>query len=208
MKLDIKMLIIGNNSRLYKAFKDKLPSHFACSHRDDFSGLIRAKSVKKVVLLSHSLKDIENEKILNALYQKNVEICYVSTSAVCNPRNLRFRYPRSKRSSEIFINTYCKKYTILRFGLIEGLHDFSKFAGEVPYTSEETFIRYLSCFMMGELDGFYNCFEKKMLDGTFLRTFIYRQYKYVTKLPLYISRPIDLALKKLGYMNYGYVYEQ
>ena len=208
MNNEAQLLVIGNNSRLYKNFGDLFPSHISCSHADQYIDLIKKNNVVKVVLLSHSSNIAENEKLLNDLYVNDVEICYVSTSAVCNTRNMRFKYPRGKRHSEIFINTYFLKYAILRFGLIEGLHDLKYFTGSVPYSTQATLIEHVNRFADGKLEGFYDCFEKITIEGTKSNSLIYRNYKYIARLPVFVSRPLDYFLRRLGYRNYGYVYEQ
>ncbi|WAJ69376.1 hypothetical protein [Catenovulum adriaticum] len=210
----MKTAYIGKNSKVYQLLKNAIfrTGDIEVSYRDDFELLVKNDIVQAVVF-SWSKKLEDNIALFVRLNRSGIKkVYFLSTSATCFESCHRYGYVKNKLIVEQFVVSNFDLFYIVKAGLIENTHDLGKIHGSVPYTSLDG----LACSIneWKKLSSIEDSKEIKLFKVDCLTSqslkllLLYRIYKLSSYLPFFISRPLDIVFKLLGYNNYGYLFRQ
>lgn len=208
-------IFIGKNSKVFKALKPMVfdEEDVEVSHSDNFRKVIEDKNISKAALFSWSKNMDDNVSMLVGLRESGItSIYFMSTSAASYPNCIGYSYVKNKLIAEQFIVSSFDTYSVVKAGLIEGTHDFSRIHGNVPMTKLSSLADSIASWKHGarvEAGDVVSLFENRFVqsESIKIRT-LFKLYSVVNCLPRVLSRPFDLAFKILGYSNYGYLYRQ
>jgi len=209
----MRNIIIGRNSKVWTEIglrKNELSGIWeAISHSDikEFEFL----EGDRIWILAYSMIAAENISMLDTLRSCDLnDFVYISSAStnVCDYTDC-YRYPRLKREAA----NYAKKHLhakILTIGLV--VKDFEALpAGTTCATTVGLFFDFLNNYSSSHL-GENETFLFEMIERSFKTKFeenLYNLYGTMQNFSLSfpcLLRPIDLALKLMGYRWYGYLY--
>lgn len=208
----MSVILVGKNSRLYKAFQFEFNSliDHSISHSEIASYKFKKDDV--LILLSYSNNLEEQITLLEGIKKAAVSrvIVFSSAAAVVGELHDCYKYPTAKLKIERAIKYYIENYQIIRMGTVVDEGSSRKYRGMCI-----TYIYELRDFLVQELTV--GCNTGNRITSLFSyakfnneRTFEYYLYKKYTTLISALTwpcllRPADLLLKYIfGYKWYGY----
>jgi hypothetical protein len=206
-----KITIVGKNSVLYNSLKEQISLQFEIiselSHSDIHENM---DEVINPIIFSYSKSSLkENLDMIDLIINRyRGKVLYISSTAVlaCSASD-RYAYPRYKKTIE---NHILKRddITILRLGLVEGLFKETSMAGNVKYSSKSNILQSINKSFNSH-SKIINAWEEKTISGSFSANLFLKIELYLFKFfksHFFLTRPIDLIFKFIGFNNYGYTF--
>ena len=207
----VSITIIGANSWLYQQCKIELGTYLnvvELSHND----LNSIHQLINPVVFSYSKSPKENIEFLNDIIKKTIgKITLISSTAAEVYQILPYyKYPKLKWLSELEIMKFEGPYNVLRVGIVKTSHiKINNYFGSISISTPEGINKTIvNIYLNDAPQGIINCFENirveksKFLIINKILTILYN----ISPWFIYLLRPFDLLLKKLGYKNYGYTF--
>lgn len=209
----MRNVIVGKNSKVWRALESAEPMRgrdVAAIGHSDLSGF-RFLPGDRVWLLSYSPKMSENRRIIDIILLQPIEsLVYVSSSStIVAERTTCYGYPSAKLAAERYAAGH-SGVRILTLGLVyEDPSDLP--AGDNATTSTGMLVGFIANPAWRDpVDGRYPLMERvsRPFSGT-LERICHRLYGDLIRAtgswPC-LLRPLDLALRAVGYRWYGYTY--
>ncbi|MEM8858759.1 MAG: hypothetical protein AAGD96_10590 [Chloroflexota bacterium] len=213
------VLVVGRNSRLWPllrpSFEHQLKGRrlIVCSSRDiyDLSETLLGQNIERAFVLSYAPNIKDNQKLLKNLRLLTPKLVYVSTLSVnAALEGYPYKYPFVKYATERLCKApgFFDKVRILRLGLVEGTYSESKVAGKWHHTGLDALaVAGVRAFGSARFDFEvvtevrFREFDSKTEDYAFR---LYGRLLRIGPVMGTILRPVDVALKLLGWNWYGY----
>lgn len=215
-----RILVVGRNSKVWSLIKEteiiknNIYRIVSVSSREvyELSCNLLFDRFDYVVILSYSMDEKENRKLLHNARFFSPRLIYISTCSVkAYDMGYHYKYPKVKRLAENYArnSNIFDRVVVIRLGILKGTIIERNMRGRYKVTSPEELasaICFPSCRgSYFEINNLYKDSEREFSNKKERIFFsVYRRIILFHPFMMFVMRPLDLLLRKLSWNWYGY----